>query len=95
MSSMRCMVPCVGKGVTEITVVSRSFCGMELRRSSIARSPPRGPIVCREKEVAFTHPQFVDYIVGARWTSDETYIYNDEKYRTPGTTPDFSCDTTV
>ena len=43
----------------------------------------------REKEMAFTHPQLGDYIVGAWWKSDETYIYNDEKYGTPGTTTRF------
>ena len=42
-----------------------------------------------EKEVAFTQKQFGDYIVGAWWKSDETYIYNDEKYGTPGTTTRF------
>ena len=28
-SSMRCMVPCVGKGAKEIVAVSRSWCGMD------------------------------------------------------------------
>ena len=94
-SSVSCMVLYVGKGVKEITVVSRSLCGMELRRSSIARSLPRGLIVAgRKKWHSRTHNLGIT-LSGQRWKSDETYIYNDENMGLQGPVPHSSFDTRV
>ena len=57
-SSMRCTGRCVGKGFREIMAVLRSWCGMELWRSSKATST--WSKCDRTKETAFTHRQHGD-----------------------------------